>query len=106
MQKMLARPQAAENQRAEASDCQMVIQAFRASGKSGGAESLTWMIAVVDCFASVISLNSSTNRLGPLRSVARTANASSKMPPRSSVVRMVGDIRETLALRPAFRLRW
>src|SRR4029079_18814612 len=50
------------------------------------------MIAVGHSCASVISLNSSTNRLGPLRSATRTANASSRMPPRTSELRVREDI--------------
>src|SRR5262245_42011187 len=85
-------PQATDNQRAEASVWKTVSQVLSASGNSGGALSLAQMIAVGDSLASVISLNSSTNRLGPLRSVARTVNASTKMPNRTSAFRVRGDI--------------
>src|SRR6187455_2428593 len=50
------------------------------------------MMSCAVSLASASSLNSSTNRLGPLRSIARTTNASSRMLRSRSALRVLADM--------------
>ena len=59
----------------------------------GGAESGATIISVTDFFASETSLNSSTKKLWPFRSIARRMSANKRIPASKSIVRKIGGIR-------------